>query len=121
MIKSRTIFLDIDGCLISHAGSLSKQGCNNVPTLLPGVLDKLDEWDRAGHTIILTTGRRESMREKTKSDLAALGIFYDQLIMGVGRGPRVVINDLKPGSDQPMARAINLERNKGIGEINLDD
>lgn len=121
MIRHKSIWLDIDGCIIKHCGSLSKQGSNNKPELLPGVLDKLDEWDRLGYTIILTTGRRESMREKTKSDLATLGIFYDQLVMNVGRGPRILINDLKPDSLQQMARAINLERNKGIGDINLED
>ena len=59
-------------------------------------IDKILEWNKKGYTIILTTGRRESNRELTIKQLQEAGIFYDQLIMGVGRGPRVVINDLKP-------------------------
>ena len=43
-----------------------------------------------------------------------MGIVYDQLIMGVGGGPRVLINDLKPGKDFNTATAFNLKRNTGI-------
>jgi hypothetical protein len=40
--------------------------------------------------------------------------------MGLGIGPRVIINDLKPGrEDIPMAEAINLRRNEGVEEINV--
>jgi len=38
--------------------------------------------------------------------------------MGVGGGPRIVINDNKPNG-QETAFAINLERNKGINDIIL--
>jgi hypothetical protein len=58
------------------------------------------------------------MRAATEKQLAELGIFYDQLIMGMGGGPRIVINDNKP-SGQETAFAINLERNKGINDIIL--
>ena len=38
--------------------------------------------------------------------------------MGLGRGERVVINDRKPDGTQ-TARAINIDRNEGIGGIKL--
>ena len=46
--------------------------------------------------IILTTGRKEGMRRITEQQLENAGIVYDRLIMGIGGGIRVLINDLKP-------------------------
>jgi len=116
MEMKKTIFLDIDGCLIKHQGNLSMQN-NNNPELLPNVLETLNEWEAAGHRIFLTTGRKESMRKKTEEQMASLGIFYDQLIMGLNRGERIVINDGKPNNDMITASAIQIKRNEGIGTI----
>jgi ribonucleotide monophosphatase NagD (HAD superfamily) len=117
-ITHKCVLIDIDGCLVYHRGSLGRQAQTPEPELIQGTIDKLDEWDRAGYTIILITGRRESMRKKTETDLAKLGIFYDQLIMGVGRGPRILINDAKPDG-LVTAHAICLPRNKGIKDIEI--
>ena len=86
--------------------------------LLEGTIEKLMEWDVKGYNIILTTGRRESMRAVTEKQLSEIGIFYDQLIMGIGGGPRVLINDNKPNGEA-YASAINIERNKGIKDIQI--
>ena len=115
----KTIFLDIDGCLIWHNGNLSAQ-VTNEPKLLPGTIEKLDEWEAAEHKIILTTGRKESMRGVTEKQMEKLGIFYDQLVMGCNRGTRIVINDKKP--DYPeleVAKKIEIDRNAGIKDIKL--
>jgi len=114
----KTLFLDIDGCLIKHQGNLSAQ-LTKPMELLPGTLEKLNEWDAEGHKIILTTGRKESMRKITEKGLTELGIFYDQLVMGCTRGERIIINDGKPDNDMNTANYIQLERNEGIGEISL--
>lgn len=114
--RPKTIIIDIDGTIIHHFGSLSKQIDNN-PKILDGVKETFDEWDRKGYRIVLLTGRKEGMRRVTEQQLHSCGIFYDQLVMGVGGGPRYLINDLKPGSTQEMAVGINLERNKGIREL----
>ena len=114
----KTIFLDIDGCIIKHKGNLSNQILDE-PELLPGTIEKLNEWEGEGFKIILTTGRKESMRRITEKMLTSLGIFYDQLVMGCNRGERVIINDLKPDKLNETARAINIERNKGIRDIKL--
>lgn len=83
MNDRKTILLDIDGTLVEHCGEITSQ-IKGTPFLLDGTLEKLTEWDRKGYNIILITGRRESAREETKRQLSELGIFYDQLIMGVG-------------------------------------
>ena len=45
--------------------------------------------------------------------------MYDQLIMGVGGGPRVLINDLKPGKDIKMSVAFNINRNEGLSNVEV--
>jgi hydroxymethylpyrimidine pyrophosphatase-like HAD family hydrolase len=116
--KTKTIFCDIDGVLVEHKGDLSNT-IKQDPKLLDGTVDKLIEWDKRGYKIILVTGRRESMRVITEKQLSELGIFYDLLIMGLGGGARIVINDKKPYSEEDTCYAINIKRNKGIGDIEL--
>ena len=116
--ESKTIFCDIDGTLVRHYGNLSKQYLSELE-LLEGTIDKLNDWDRKRYNIILVTGRRESMRNLTERQLEKLGIFYDQLIMGLGGGQRILINDLKPYSDEPTATVFNVVRNKGIKDVEI--
>jgi hypothetical protein len=115
---SKTIFLDIDGCIIKHQGGSSSTLIKQKTEVLPGVLEKLDEWEIAGYTIVITTGRKESLRKFTEKQLLVCGIVYDHLIMGLGRGERVVINDRKSDGSN-TATAICLPRNDGIGKINI--
>jgi len=114
--RPKTLIVDIDGTLMYHSGILTEQILNE-PKILPGVLKAFNAWDKKGYRIILLTGRKESMRELTERQLKSFGLFYDQLVMGVGGGPRVLINDRKPNSDKDTAIAINLERNKGIEDL----
>ena len=116
-----TIFLDIDGTLIPHNKPVAQQHIDqDYPTeALPGVVAKLQEWESKGYKIILTTGRRSCWQEFTEKQLMKLGIWYDQLIMDLGSSKRVLVNDLKPQRDGDMAIAINLPRNKGIGDLDI--
>lgn len=115
-----TIFCDIDGTLIKHKGIATTQSTSD-PIVLPGVLEKLREWDTQGYNIILTTGRKEGSRRATEEQLEKAGIIYDQLVMGIGGGPRVLINDTKPPEegDELTARAIIVERNTGLKDIDV--
>jgi len=114
----KTIFCDIDGTLIKHHGSLSKQLVK--PELLLGTIATINSWDREGNKIILVTGRRESMRKVTEKQLSDLGIFYDKLIMGLGGFDRILINDRKTNG-RTTAYAYNLDRNCGISSLNFDE
>ena len=117
-VTNRIIFLDIDGTIIKHHGGSSSSLPNQPLELLPGVKEKLDEWEVDGAQIIITTGRKESYRHFTEKQLFECGIAYDKLIMGLGRGERIVINDRKnDGTDK--ARAINIDRNEGIGGLEI--
>jgi len=116
--RPKTIFCDIDGCLMQHRGDCTIQ--HTYPAeVLPGVLRALRKWDLKGYNIILTTGRKESCRQATEEQLLKAGIAYDQLIMGIGGGIRVLINDRKPSGKFDTAIAINLERNKGMDGLDV--
>lgn len=114
----KSVFIDLDGTLIEHTGNLEKQ-LTGPPKLLPGVLEKFSEWDKKNYNIIITTGRKESLRKLTESQLNSLHIVYDQLVMGLGPGERFLINDHKPGDDTVMAVAIELERNQGLTDVDI--
>ena len=120
----KTIFCDIDGTLIFHTGDVIQNldgGCggNGINRCLKMVLEQLKTWERLNYKIILTTGRRESMRKKTEELLSELGIFYDSLIMGITNGDRVLINDKKNRGVRNTAYAINLVRNGGMEHLDL--
>jgi hydroxymethylpyrimidine pyrophosphatase-like HAD family hydrolase len=116
--RLKTIICDIDGTLVKHRIPTFNTSEEVDLELLPGTIEKLSEWDAKGYNVILITGRRESMRAATEKQLSKLGIFYDKLIMGIGGGDRILINDNKPNGKE-TAFAINLERNKGINDINI--
>lgn len=117
--RPATIFCDIDGTLVIHAKPTDAQLPSHKLDVLEGTIEKILEWDKLGYKIILTTGRKESLRKVTESQLAQAGIIYDQLIMGIGGGKRYIINDRKPQGTEDYAIAINLERNKGIKNLQL--
>ena len=114
----KTIFLDIDGCVLKHQGNLTKIILNKAK-VLPGVIDKFNEWEALGYKIILTTGRKECTRDITNQQLREFGLFYHDLIMECHRGQRVIINDIKPDSNETMAVSINLKRNEGLTGVNI--
>lgn len=116
--RPKTIFCDIDGTLVKHNKPHICANENTVAELLPNVLEKLTEWDSKGYCIILVTGRKESMRDVTESQLKKLGIFYDRLIMGITGGVRVIINDDKPDGTV-TCESISLKRNQGIGDVQV--
>jgi hypothetical protein len=114
--RPKTIFCDIDGTLIQHIGNLTDALLGNQ-SVLEGTIETLNIWERKGYRIILTTGRKESMRQVTEKLLSDLGVFYDLLIMGIGGGDRIIINDKKPYSDDNTCMAYNLIRNQGIKDL----
>jgi len=117
-LRPKTIICDIDGTLVRHCDPHTVSKFTHKMELLTGTVEKLLEWERKGYNIILLTGRKESMRKVTEQQLSEIGIFYDQLIMGVGGGTRYLINDFKPDGEE-AAFAINVERNVGIYNVKI--
>lgn len=106
----KTYFIDLDGTLLEHI--LDFENIYNYPKLraLPGAKEKTMKWHCQGHLIILTTARPESLRYLTEVQLRNAEIVYDELIMGIGSGERILINDyVDPLGDKAIA--YNVERN----------
>jgi mannose-6-phosphate isomerase len=118
MSSPKTVFCDIDGTLVTHTGNILQ----NLYTkeTLTNVSETIRRWDKLNYTIILTTGRQESTRKQTESQLLEMGIVYSQLIMGLPNGPRVLINDKKPNGIDNTAYAVNVVRNEGLQYVDLD-
>jgi len=94
MAAPKTIFCDTDGTLIVHKKDITKN-IFEPPIVLPNVIKSIKEWDKLNYKIILITGRKESTRKHTEKQLADIGIVYDQLVMGITNGDRIIINDKK--------------------------
>lgn len=111
--KPKTILCDLDGTILKHAHKYSQLKFD--PKVLNGVKEKFDEWDSIGHKIILMTGRKESARKLTEQILEDFGIPYDILLMGVGNGERILINDKLSENSFDRALAVNV-----ITDVNFD-
>ena len=119
MEKKKTIFCDIDGTLFEYR---KFETYTTTPAvLLPGVREKMDQWNNEGHLVILTTARPEYLREHTEKELADNYVPYGRLIMEIERGPRYLINDMDPAKPGERATGINLDRNVGFWKTNWEE
>ena len=64
----KTIFCDLDGTLVKHSNPIDVQNPTLDLKVLPGVHEKLREWDTKGYTIIITlrVGVRNSQQKSSK-------------------------------------------------------
>jgi histidinol phosphatase-like enzyme len=109
----KTIFSDIDGTLIEQVRFEDLDP--NIVNVLPGVLEKFNEWYEAGHHIVLTTARPWYLGLITKQQMAKAGIRYHQIIMGIGREERILINNNSKGEpNAPRAMAVAVGRDAGF-------
>lgn len=114
----KTVFCDLDGCVFKHHGDIAEI-LTNPCELLHGAREAFKQWGHKGYTVILTTGRPESMRSLTEQQVRDAGLYYHHLIMGLPRGQRVVINDVKPGRKTETAACVNIARNKGMENVDI--
>jgi hypothetical protein len=115
---SDTYFLDIDGTLLEHISDFENITKYESLRALPDVSKKTALWHCLGHYIVLTTARCESLRELTVKQLHNAGIFYDHLLMGLGAGNRILVNDYVEGKPH-KAWAYNVVRNiDGLSNVN---
>ena len=118
--KRYTFLVDIDGTILYLPKHVPYEASDTQ--ILPGTIEKLNEWKRKGHRIILITGRETARREKLIKQLSDLQIPYDELITGTNSGTRILINDKKPYCPfHKMAIAVQLQRNQGIKDIHIED
>jgi uncharacterized HAD superfamily protein len=112
----KTIFSDIDGTLIEQ---VRFEDLNpNVVNVLPGVAEKMNEWYEAGHHIVLTTARPWNLELITKQQMEKAGIRYHQIVMGIGREERILINNNSKGEpDNHRAMAVAVLRDGGFTNL----
>jgi len=115
--KKCSIFCDIDGVLIYHDPHSTSDIETNKP--IQG-FENLGKLKSLGHKIILTTARSEKYRDKTIDLLSKIGIEYNELVMGLPAGPRLLINDHKPSKIfTNQANSLELIRDKGIKNLEI--
>ena len=116
-MKKYTIFCDIDGTLFVYRAFNTY--LTTIPEPIVSVIDKINKMVQEGHCIILTSARPENLREHTIKELQHHHIQYHQLVLGLERGTRYLINDKE---DDAIDRAIgiNISRNKGFTDNDID-
>lgn len=113
--NKKTLFCDIDGTIIQH----NAQPNYNNEILLEKTVEKINDFINNDYKIIFTTAR--SNKNKIKNMLDSLNIKYHDIITNLPSGTRVLINDIKPSSSfQLQSVAININRNQGIKDININ-
>jgi len=116
--KHPTFFVDIDGTIVKYRkfSELSTA----VLTPIQDVIDFINKSYDEGCHIVITTARPQSFELFTKQELEKLGVKYHQMLMGIGRGTRVVLNDKDPDApDLPRAWGINFTRDQGLKDIEI--
>ena len=112
----KTVIVDIDGTITKYMGGGHLAIMENDHEVLPGVVDKMREWEAQGHRIILMTGRRESVRQRTEDELRRLGIPFDTLLMGHADSGRILINDIGSRGNN-KCHAIPVARDAGWEKV----
>lgn len=112
MEKKKTFFVDIDGTIFIYR-KFETYKTSEAQVIISSKRYLQQVWDE-GHMIVLTTARPEDLREHTEYELRKNGIPYHKLIMGIERGPRILINDMDPNKPGRRAFAINVTRDGGI-------
>ena len=113
MTKNPTYFVDIDGTLVLYRKFDELRTTPAVPIL--SVVNKVNEEYENGAHIVITSARPDEFLEFTKAELISIGVKYHQIILGIGRGTRYIINDKDPEfPDIDRAVGINLTRNSGL-------
>lgn len=117
--KRYTIFVDFDGTCCYHWENLPEI-MRHDSKILDGVFEKFQEWRSKDYYVVLTTARPESLREFTTRQIMEMGLYFDQLVMGLPTGPRVIINDEKPNG-MLTAFAKCVKRNKGLRYVEVEN
>jgi uncharacterized HAD superfamily protein len=111
-VKKKTYFVDIDGTIFIYR-KFETYKSSEAEVIKSSKQFLQNVWDE-GHMIVLTTARPEELREHTIMELTKNGIPFNQLVMGIERGPRYIINDMDPNKPGKRAIAINVIRDGGI-------
>lgn len=114
----KTFFIDIDGTLFKHMSADELDAVyltDHISELLPGIQDYFNSIPPEDY-IVITTARPSKYYEYTLRSLLYHGIRYNKILMDLGMGPRILINDTTNPS-KIMAIAYNVSRDLGLGHL----
>lgn len=112
MEKKNTIFCDIDGTIFMYRKFETYS--ETKPEVIPSTLEYLKEQYSLGNMIVLTTARPKNLKTLTVKELIEAEVPFHELVMGIERGVRYLINDVDPKNGEERAVAINLVRDAGF-------
>lgn len=116
IIKNPTFFVDIDGTIVKYRNFSELATAKLEP--IQEVIDYLNHQYDIGAVIIVTTARPENFRAFTEDELSKLDLRFHQLVMGCGRGTRVIFNDKDPENPElDRAVGINFTRDGGFQSV----
>ncbi len=92
-MRSKTYLIDIDGTIFEKHGDTASEQWGDTVHLVPGAREFINKVEKESACIILCTARKESHRFETERQLRYFSIPYDQLVMGLTNGERVLVND----------------------------
>jgi hypothetical protein len=109
--KKCTLFCDIDGTLFVYRQFATYK--STTPTKIESAIDEVNKAYDEGHCVVLTTARPEYLRAHTMKELDGANVQYHQLVMGIERGSRILINDNETETID-RAHALCVKRNEGF-------
>jgi hypothetical protein len=108
----KTIFVDLDGVLVSNENPLGVDGgWDRFIPISENVSALIREQNNKRTKFVFTTARSEEFRDSVESNLRNLGFLDFYLIMDLPHAKRVLINDFAATNVYPTAIAVNLPRN----------
>jgi hypothetical protein len=114
----KTIFCDIDGCLVENSSEYFIPEWGNSKGLSKNIeiINSLFENNKT--KIILTTSRKSIYKDATINQLNNLNIKYHDIIFDLPHSKRIIINDYSSETNKfPTAISINIKRDQD----NLED
>lgn len=105
-----TFFVDIDGTLITNTSEYVFPYTGDGSPLQKNIDCLNNIYEKGRCRIILTTSRNDRLKDITISELYKYGIKYDDIIMNLPHGQRILVNDFSNTNTFPTAVSINLER-----------
>lgn len=120
VLDSPNFFVDIDGVLLRHNGSVHGQKIWAPDEPIPYNIAEINETFKFARITLVTARPKNCLKEITKS-LAEQSINYDEILAGCTGGIRVLVNDRKPRLPfLDTAVSVNTWRNEllSLGEIN---
>lgn len=116
VVKYYTIFCDIDGTIFNYRKFNTY--LTSTPTPVTSVVNELNRLKKEGHTIVLTSARPEELRQHTIKELNNADVPFNQLVLGLARGTRFLVNDMEDPT-KPRAVSVNIKRDEGFSEDDL--